>query len=134
MIWNDNIYIKEFIKETRTSGTVTSLTIKCKVYKKDALPTVAGDGNMLSYNDQTMTVKTRSGKNYYNFNSATALVEKSFTYTVPSDEQTTETQSSDLNAYFAKYKQWHTSYQDTSAYETCYNALWTDLEALDVSW
>ena len=134
MIMHDNIYVKEFIKENRTSGTVTSLTIKCKVYKKDALPTVAGDGNMLSYNDQTMTVKTRSGKNYYNFNSATVLLEKSYTYTVPTDEQTTETQSSDSRAHYAKQKEWILSYTATSAYETMQSSLWTDLEALDVSW
>ena len=134
MIMHDNIYVKEFIKENRTSGTVTSLTIKCKVYKKDALPTVAGDGNMLSYNDQSATTKTVNGKNYKDFNSATALLEKSMTWTVPDAQRTSVTQSSNQSEYRTKRRAWKDLYMATDDYNAMYTAFWTDLDALDVTW
>jgi hypothetical protein len=133
--WNANMYIKEFIEEIRVSGEVQSLVIKLKVYKKDALTTVAGDGNSLSYNDHTKTRVTKIGRNYFDFNNATALVEKSFTYSIPEAERTSVTQSSNRSVYQSKHLQWRKTLQLSSEdYATCYNALWTDLETLDVSW
>ena len=135
MIWNDNIYIKEFITDNRDgSEKVQSLSIKVKVYKKDELPTVAGDGEMLSYNDQSITVKTRSGKDYYDFDNATPVLEKSFSYTVPSTDRTSTSQNSNLREYFSKYKQWIQTYSLSEECENCYNSLWTDLESLNVTW
>lgn len=135
MIWNDNIYIKEFITDNRDgSEKVQSLSIKVKVYKKDELPTVAGDGEMLSYNDQSITVKTRSGKDYYDFDNATPVLEKSFSYTVPAANRTSTSQDSNLREYFSKYKQWIQTYSLSEECENCYNSLWTDLESLNVTW
>ena len=132
--WHDNMYIRKFVEETRVGGEVQSLTIKLKVYKADTIGTVAGDGNMLSYNDQSATTATVNSKNYKDFDGATALLEKSFTYSIPEAQRTSVTQSSNQSEYRTKRKAWKELYKVTSDYATCYNALWTDLEALDVSW
>ena len=132
--WHDNMYIRKFVKETRVGGEVQSLTIKLKAYKLDAIGTLAGDGNMLSYNDQSITVKTRSGKDYYDFDNATPVLEKSFSYTVPSTDITSTTQISDQSEYFGKYKNWIQTYSLSEECENCYNLLWSDLETMNVSW
>ena len=155
--WHDNMYIRKFVKETRVGGEVQSLTIKLKAYKLDAIGTLAGDGNMLSYNDQSATTKTVNGKNYKDFDGATALLEKSFTWSVPNAQRTSVTQSSNQSEYRTKRRTWRELYKATyildetdsdnilmeddtlvayesSDYEDCYNAFWTDLEALDVYW
>ena len=120
MEWNDNIYIKEFITDNRDgSDRVGSLFIKVKVYKKDELPTVTGDGEILSYNDQSITVKTRSGKDYYDFDNATAVLEKSFSYTVPTTDRTSTSQDSNQSEYYSKYKQWIQTYSLSEECENC---------------
>ena len=132
--WHDNMYIRKFVKETRVGGEVQSLTIKIKAYKADAIGTVAGDGNMLSYNDQSATTKTVNGKNYKDFNGATALLEKSMTWTVPDAQRTSVTQSSNQSEYRTKRRAWKDLYMATDDYNAMYTAFWTDLDALDVTW
>ena len=155
--WHDNMYIRKFVKETRVGGEVQSLTIKLKAYKLDAIGTLAGDWNMLSYNDHSPTTATVIGKNYKDFDSATVLLEKSMTWSVPEVNRTSVTQSSNQSEYRTKRRTWRELYKATyildetdsdnilmeddtlvayesSDYEDCYNAFWTDLEALDVSW
>ena len=135
MEWNDNIYIKEFITDNRDgSENVQSLSVKVKAYKKDELPTVTGDGEILSYNDQSITVKTRSGKDYYDFDNTTPVLEKSFSYTVPTADRTSTSQDGNQSEYYSKYKQWRNTYSVSEECENCYNSLWTDLEALNISW
>ena len=136
--WDDNIYVHKFVKETRVGGEVRQLTIKLKVYKKDAIPTIPGDNSILTYTDHSMTKYIKTGTNYLDFNNATPLVEKSFIYVIPEADRTSGTQTHATKSlrkeYFTKSKAWSASYQVLSDYEVCYNALWTDLEALDVSW
>ena len=132
--WHDNMYIRKFVKETRVGGEVQSLTIKVKAFKADGIGTVAGDGNMLSYNDHSPTTATVIGKNYKDFDSATVLLEKSMTWSVPEVNRTSVTQSSNQTEYRAKRKTWKGLYEGTDNYNAMWNAFWTDLEALDVSW
>jgi len=132
--WHDNMYIRKFVKETRVGGEVQSLTIKIKAYKSDAIGTVAGDGNMLSYNDNSATTKTVIGKNYKDFDGATALLEKSMTWTVPDAQRTSVTQSSNQTEYRTKRRAWKDLYKGTDDYNAMYTAFWTDLKALNVSW
>ena len=136
--WHDNMYIRKFVEETRVGGEVRTLTIKIKAYKRDTIPTMAGNNSLITYTDQSMTKYIETGTNYFDFNNATPLVEKSFTYSVPEADRTSGTQTHATKSlrteYFTKSKAWSASYQVLSDYEVCYNALWTDLEALDVSW
>ena len=107
-----NLITEEFVKETRTSGTVTSLTIKLVAYDGDNnMTTVTGDDSYLTHDDSTWKERAVDGETYYDWDNCTALASKSFTYTVPTDYQTSLTQGSshthnDSNelAYQAKRK------------------------------
>jgi len=135
---NDNMLVKQFVKDNRVGGEVQTLTVKVKVYKRNAIPTLSGNNSIHTYTDQSITKYIKTGKNYLDFNNATPLVEKSFTYTVPNSERTSATQThatkSVRDEYIAKKRAWNLSMQATDDYANCYNALWTDLDALDVTW
>ena len=73
-------------------------------------------------------------EDYYDFDNATPVLEKSFSYTVPSTDRTSTSQNSNLREYFSKYKQWIQTYSLSEECENCYNSLWTDLESLNVTW
>ena len=83
-----SVKIRNHIKENRTSGVVTSLTIKCAAYARPAQTSYTGDGNYLTSSEETWKRKTVSGRVYYDYNNCTILASESFTYTVPTDEQT----------------------------------------------
>ena len=138
VVHNDNMLVKQFVKDNRVSGEVQTLTVKVKVFKKDAIPTLAGNNSTHTYTDQSMTRWIKTDKNYHDFNNATALVEKSFTYTLPNSERTSAIQGhatkSVRDEYIAKKRTWNVSMLATDDLANCYNALWTDLAALDVSW
>ena len=127
--WNDNIYIKEFLQANRVSGEVRSVTVKVKVYKKDELTEVSGGA--LSYNDESLIGWAPP---CYNFDNETALLEKSVTISLPTDQYTSTTQVSDEKSYFTKYKLWIKTYTDSDDFIGCLNLFWSDLEALNVSW
>ena len=136
----NNLITEEFVKEIRTSGTVTSLTIKLVAYDGDNnMTTVTGDGSTyLEHDDQTWREKSVNSRTYYDWDNCTALTSKSFTYTVPADEQTNLVQtgvSDTLNstnelAYQEKRKAWIESYQASATYITKWEELYAAVEAL----
>ena len=84
MAWNSNWFIKEHVLENRTSGVVTSLTIKLAAYAKDTMTKVTGDGsNFITHTDCTWKTHTVSGNQYYAYDNYTELATRSYTYTVP---------------------------------------------------
>ena len=135
MAYNDNWYIKEHVLENRTSGVVTSLTIKLAAYAKDTMTKVTGDGsNYISHDDCTWKTHTVSGKQYYAFDNYTELASRSYTYTVPVDQQTDIVQAAhgvafdtDATTYLAKRKAWSESYKDSNDANTAYGLLLDDL-------
>ena len=134
----NSVHIREHIKENRTSGVVTSLTIKCAAYALTAETTHTGDGNHLTSREETYKRRTISGKAYYDYDNCTILTSESFTYTVPTDEQTSITQ--DLNKPVANHSQqveyrdkrasWYSSYQNSTAWVDCCEALYTKIRNL----
>ena len=136
MEYNDNIYIKEFMTENRSSGEVQSLTIKVKAFKKDALPTIAGsDGTTITYTDQSLPIPSKTGKTYYDFNNATVILSKTFTYSVPAEQRTSGShESADTRDYTSKCRLWVETYNESESYTTFSTSFFTDLEALNVSW
>ena len=136
MEYNDNIYIKEFITENRTGGEVQSLTIKAKAFKKDAIPIIAGsDGTTITYTDQSLPIESKTSKTYYDFNNATVILSKTFTYSVPEADRTSDShESADSREYTSKVRLWVGTYNDAEDYATFFTSFFTELEALDVSW
>lgn len=135
MAWNNNWFIKEHVLENRTSGVVTSLTIKLAAYAKDTMTKVTGDGsNYISHDDCTWKTHTVSGKQYYAFDNYTELASRSYTYTVPVDQQTDIVQGAhdavsdtDSGTYRDKRKAWRESYSTSSDATTAYGLLLDDL-------
>ena len=124
--WNDNIYVKKFIKETRVGGEVRTLTIKIKAYKRDTIPTMAGNNSLITYTDQSMTKYIETGTNYFDFNNATPLVEKSFTYSVPEADRTSDShESADSREYTSKFRLWVGTYNDAEDYATFFTSFFT---------
>ena len=135
----NNLITEEFVKEIRTSGTVTSLTIKLVAYDGDNNMTeITGDDSYLTHDDSTRKERAVDGRTYYDWDNCTALTSKSFTYTVPADEQTNLVQtgvSDTLNstnelAYQEKRKAWIESYQASATYITKWEELYAAVEAL----
>ena len=139
MAWNNNWFIKEHVLENRTSGVVTSLTIKLSAYAKDTMTKVTGDGsNYLSHDDCTWKTHTVSGKQYYAFDNYTELASRSYTYTVPVDQQTdivqvahNDSSDSDSSTYRDKRMAWKESYALSDARRDAYVLLWDDLGIAD---
>ncbi len=133
-----NLITEEFVKETRTSGTVTSLTIKLAAYDGDNnMTSVTGDNSYLICTDSTWQWRTVSGATYYDWDNCTALASQTMTYTVPAEDQTslTQTTSPPHNAseqleYQTKRKAWHSSYKDLEEYHNAWAALYAAVEAL----
>ena len=135
MEWNDNMHVHECIEEHRTSGVVTSLTIKLAAYAKDTMTKVTGDGsNFITHTDCTWKTHTVSGKQYYAYDNYTELAARSYTYTVPVDQQTDIVQGThsaasdtDSSTYRDKRKAWSESYKDSNDANTAYGLLLDDL-------
>ena len=135
MAWNSNWFIKEHVLENRTSGVVTSLTIKLAAYAKDTMTKVTGDGsNFITHTDCTWKVHTVSGRQYYAYDNYTELATRSYTYTVPVDQQTdivqgthSSTTDTDSTTYRNKRKAWRESYKDSADANTAYSLLLDDL-------
>lgn len=136
----NTVHIKEFVKENRDpdTGSVTSLTIKISAYAKPAEVSYTGDGNYLNNNDETWKRKTIVGKKYYDYDLCTPLASNSFTYTVPTNDQTIITQ--DFNKpvanlaeqieYRDKRSAWYLNYQGSDAWNDCYEELFTTITNL----
>ena len=135
MAWNNNWFIKEHVLENRTSGVVTSLTIKLAAYAKDTMTKVTGDGsNFITHTDCTWKTHTKSGNQYYAYDNYTPLATRSFTYTVPVDQQTDIVQAAhgvavdtDAQTYRDKRKAWSESYKASADAVTAYGLLLDDL-------
>ena len=136
----NTLHFKEFVKENRNSdtGSVTSLTIKISAYAKPAEVSYTGDGNYLNNNDETIKRKTIVGREYYDYDLCTPLASNSFTYTIPTNDQTAITQDLNIPAanqaeqveYRNKRSTWFTSYQGTEAWQDCYEELFTTVTNL----
>ena len=134
----NNLVTEEFVKETRTSGTVTSLTIKLVAYDGDNnMTTVTGDGSYLVHDDSTWQYSGVDDVTYYDWDNCTALATQTMTYTVPADEQTNLTQStshphntSEQLEYQTKRRAWESSYRDLEAYTNAWTALYDAVESL----
>jgi len=135
----NNLITEEFVKETRTDGTVTSLTIKFAAYDKDNnFTTVTGDNSYLACTDSTWQWRTVSGATYYDWDNCTALASQTMTYTVPETDRTSLTQdfvASSWNAseqveYQTKRKAWRDTYKDLEEYHNAWAALYAAVEAL----
>ena len=134
----NNLVTEEFVKETRTSGTVTSLTIKLVAYDGDNnMTTVTGDGSYLVHDDSTWQYSGVDDATYYDWDNCTALATQTMTYTVPADEQTNLTQStshphntSEQLEYQTKRRAWESSYRDLEAYTNAWTALYDAVESL----
>ena len=134
----NNLITEEFVKETRTDGAVTSLTIKVAAYARPAETSYTGNGNYLTHDDATWKIKTITGKDYYDYDSCTALASETCTYTLPVSQQTSITQ--DLNSpvsnlaeqieYRNKRALWYEGYMANAAHTTCFEELYTAVEAL----
>ena len=134
----NNLVTEEFVKETRTSGTVTSLTIKLVAYDGDNnMTTVTGDGSYLVHDDSTWQYSGVDDATYYDWDNCTALATQTMTYTVPADEQPNLTQStshphntSEQLEYQTKRRAWESSYRDLEAYTNAWTALYDAVESL----
>jgi hypothetical protein len=135
MSWNNNWFIKEHVLEHRTSGVVTSLTIKLAAYAKDTMTKVTGDGsNFISHDDCTWKTHTKSGNQYYAYDNYTELATRSYSYTVPVDQQTDIVQAAhgvsfdtDARTYKTKRKAWKESYKNSADALAAYTSLLDDL-------
>ena len=132
-----NVITEEFVKETRTDGTVTSLTIKLVAYDGDNnFTTITGDNSYLTGNDSTWQWKTVTDTTYHDYDNCTALASQTMTYTVPGADQTSLTQSfadhnvSEQLEYQAKRKAWESSYRDLEDYNNAWAAIYTTVKAL----
>ena len=134
-----NLITEEFVKETRTDGTVTSLTIKLAAYDGDNnMTTVTGDHSYLACTDSTWRWGTVTDATYNDWDNCTTLASQTMTYTVPGADQTSITQ--DLNSpvanlaeqieYQAKRKAWESSYRDLEDYNNAWAAIYTTVKAL----
>ncbi len=133
-----NLITEEFVKETRTSGTVTSLTIKLAAYDGDNnMTSVTGDNSYLICTDSTWQWRTVSGATYYDWDNCTALASQTMTYTVPAEDQTslTQTTSPPHNAseqleYQTKRKAWYDAWSISEDCKNAWAALYSAVEAL----
>ena len=129
-----NLITEEFVKETRTDGAVTSLTIKIIAYDGDNnMTTVTGDGSSLTHDDATWRSKGIQDKTFYDWDNCTALASQSFTYTVPVEDQTSTTQDSDASeqlAYQTKRIAWWDAWSVSEDCRNAWTALYAAVEAL----
>ena len=134
-----NLITEEFVKETRTSGAVTSLTIKLNAYDGDNnMTTVTGDGSTyLVDDDSTWQSLGVEDQTYYDWDNCTAIATQSFTYTVPAEDQTSLTQStshphntSEQTEYQTKRKAWYDAWSISEDCKNAYTALYSAVEAL----
>ena len=132
-----NLITEEFVKETRTDGTVTSLTIKLVAYDGDNnMTTVTGDHSYLACTDSTWRWGTVTDATYYDWDNCTALASQTITYTVPGADQTSLTQDfadhnvSEQLEYQTKRKAWESSYRDLEDYNNAWAAIYTTVKAL----
>ena len=134
----NNLVTEDFIKETRTDGAVTSLTIKLVAYDGDNnMTSVTGDGNYLVDDDSTWQYLGVDDATYYDWDNCTALASQSFTYTVPVEDQTSLTQStshphntSEQIEYQTKRKTWYDAWSISEDCKNAYTALYSAVEAL----
>ena len=132
---SENIRIKEFITENRdSSDKVRSLSIKAKVYKGDQIPMIDGDGERWSYNDEVMPKKTRTGKKYEDWDNASPVLVKTFTFNLPESERTTMTYNSSTKNWKQKYIKWRKLMFAEPDYDTFYINLYSELDSMDISW
>ena len=134
-----SLITEEFVKETRTDGVVTSLTIKLNAYDVDNnMTTVTGDGSTyLVHDDSTWQYLGVEDQTYYDWDNCTAIATQSFSYTVPAEDQTSLTQStthphntSEQTEYQTKRRTWESSYRDLDEYHNAWTALYAAVEVL----
>ena len=136
----NTVHTTEFVKENRNSdtGVITSLTIKLSAYAIPAEVSYTGDGEYLNHNDATYKDLTIVDKEYYDYDLCTSLASTSFTHTLPTDQQTSITQDLDMLAenhteqieYRDKRALWYEGYMANAAHTTCFEELYTAVEAL----
>ena len=134
-----NVITEEFVKETRTDGAVTSLTIKLNAYDGDNnMTSVTGDGSTyLVHDDSTWQYLGVDDESYYDWDNCTAIATQTMTYTVPAEDQTSLTQStshphntSEQTEYQTKRRAWESSYRDLEDYHFTWQALYAAVESL----
>jgi len=123
----NNIVTEEFVKE---STDRTKLTIKLVAYDGDNMTTYTGDGEYLNHNDATWKPKTVVDREYYDYDECTPLVSKSFTYIIPTDQQTLIVQGfthphnhEEQLEYQAKRQAWEEDYKDSEVYDSTWAEL-----------
>jgi len=134
----NNLVTEEFVKETRTDGAVTSLTIKLNAYDgENNMTSVTGDGSTyLVHDDSTWQYLGVDDKTYYDWDNCTAIATQTMTYTVPGADQTSLTQDfvdhneSEQLEYQTKRRAWESSYRDLEQYHNTWTALYAAVEAL----
>jgi|TARA_B110001454_G_scaffold215341_1_gene236572 hypothetical protein len=136
----NNLITQEFVKETRTDGAVTSITIKVVAYDGDNnMTTVTGSasGEYLVHTDSTWQNRTIEDEVYYDWDNCTALTSQTMNYTVPEADQTSLTQSTthphnhtEQLEYQTKRIAWEDSYKVLSGYDDLYSNLTTAVDAL----
>ena len=135
----NNLVTEDFIKETRTDGAVTSLTIKLNAYDGDNnMTSVTGDGSTyLVHDDSTWQYLGVDDESYYDWDNCTAIATQTMTYTVPAEDQTSLTQStshphntSEQTEYQTKRRAWESSYRDLEDYHFTWQALYAAVESL----
>ena len=134
-----NVITEEFVKETRTDGAVTSLTIKLNAYDGDNnMTSVTGDGSTyLVHDDSTWQYLGVDDESYYDWDNCTSIASQTMTYTVPAEDQTSLTQStshphntSEQTEYQTKRRAWESSYRDLEDYHNAWTALYAAVESL----
>ena len=133
-----NVITEEFVKETRTDGAVTSLTIKLNAYDgENNMTSVTGDGSTyLVHDDSTWQYLGVDDKTYYDWDNCTAIATQTMTYTVPGADQTSLTQDfadhnvSEQTEYQTKRIAWESSYRDLEDYHNAWTALYAAVESL----
>jgi len=133
-----NVITEEFVKETRTDGAVTSLTIKLNAYDgENNMTSVTGDGSTyLVHDDSTWQYLGVDDKTYYDWDNCTAIATQTMTYTVPGADQTSLTQDfvdhneSEQLEYQTKRRAWESSYRDLEDYNNAWAAIYTTVKAL----
>ena len=134
-----NVITEEFVKETRTDGAVTSLTIKLNAYDgENNMTSVTGDGSTyLVHDDSTWQYLGVDDKTYYDWDNCTAIATQTMTYTVPVGDQTSLTQStshphntSEQTEYQTKRIAWESSYRDLEEYHNAWTVLYAAVESL----
>ena len=133
----NNLITEEFVKETRTSGTVTSLTIKLVAYDGDNNMTeITGDGSYLTHDDSTWKPLGVDGGTYYDWDNCTAIATQTMTYTVPGADQTSLTQDfvdhndSEQIAYQEKRRAWSAVWRKSETCTNAFTALYAAVESL----